>query len=325
MSGKLLPAPSSNARPPLPLSPPDAPAPSEKLPRRFYALARNASAVTEGELAVIVRASEGLGADGCDFIAALYWLLSAAGFSEGPRSFVCAVAASIQRAEREADETQIADEELSELMGCSAKTVQRKRGRYLAEEQAQNFAILGITEGDFDHATGKNRLTSYRFLSEQHVVATVQQARGSELWERNSRAALRAAAYEVFADIPDAPPAVKKRRKKERSVESEIQAVKETIKTKCARLRDLELKRRGDVAQLWAELLPELEEIIGAPAFRQFIAKKEDHPMGGQNVHPSPEAVHPSPMVGEPESEIFIPPGMPIEEYAQQYEEGSTE
>ncbi len=66
----------------------DTPRSEEKLARRFYALGRNAAATTEGELAVLVAASEGAEVEGAYFTAAVNWGLEAVGCPIRSRGFI---------------------------------------------------------------------------------------------------------------------------------------------------------------------------------------------------------------------------------------------
>lgn len=90
--GKLLPSGDYNSRAhgaptPIPF-PPQTPASSDKLSRRFYALARNANAATEGELAVLVAAAEDSQVESVYFIAAVTWGLETVGLPVKFRGYI---------------------------------------------------------------------------------------------------------------------------------------------------------------------------------------------------------------------------------------------
>ncbi len=107
--GKLLPARinSAPARPTTTLAAvPDAAPPQGKLPRSFYALARNAVAMTEGELAVIVPATEEAEGEGAYFTAAVTWGLEAVGCSIKMRPYLDIL---IEMAAEDTEERQVTD------------------------------------------------------------------------------------------------------------------------------------------------------------------------------------------------------------------------
>jgi hypothetical protein len=230
---------------------PPASAPSSqtgKLPRPFFALARNAAAVTEAEQAVFVsvdaaRHFQNLEADGCAFSCALDWLATLAGFDEVPRSFIRGVAGAIERDKQgKGKETPIPDERLAELMNCHVKTIQRQRKAYLKQEQELNFSVLKITEGEYDQKKKKNGTTRYQFLIGNQAAQVVEQARTSPLWARDQFEAIREAAKEVFGDITEAPLAGRKRGKRERTPESKAKQLRAMIVSLAANLTDEVLK-----------------------------------------------------------------------------------
>lgn len=255
------------------------------------AVVRNAQAADElPVIDLVVADSKGLAEDASDFLCSLFWLLTFAGFSEGVRSFICSVVGLIERGGRE--DCEITDPQFAEHLNCSERTIIRKRRTYQAESQRLNFAVLVIDEGDFDQATRKNKPTRYTVACLASVVATVERARGSHLWERGqTRAALREAARAEFTELTEAPPAGKKRKVKTRSVESEIESTKKTIKTLAAKLRDLEkLRPAGDVGRLWEALKADLEKIVAedeaAAPDSQAVESAGDDPTGCQPCHP---------------------------------------
>lgn len=285
---------------------PDRPAFSGQAVR---AIVRNASAADELPVVdVVVADGMGLAEDGSDYNCALNWLMTFAGFSEAVRSFVFSVAGLIERDGGE--DCPITDPEFAEHLNCSERTIIRRRQKYQAEEQMSNFSILAIREGDYDQGTGKNEATRYALACLPSVVATVQRARGSHLWERGqTRAAIKAAARAEVEEITEAPPAGKRRRQKTRSIESELDALQKTILTLAGKMRDLEGKRpAGDVPRLRAGLTSKIERVFDAPvgfggALLQSVDSAEPDPPGCQPCHPVPEPPDwPAPVEAEAES-----------------------
>jgi hypothetical protein len=220
-----------------------------------------------------------LEADGADFTAALDWLMTLAGYTEAPRSFVRAVVGSIKRdADDNFQQTARTDEELAEVMGCSIRTVQRQRKDYLEQENGSdkvkgtNFSIIAVTEGEYDREKGRHAPTRYRFLIGAQTAQTVERARTSPEWKRDQRKAIREAAIEVFEDIPEAPPAATTRKKRKASDESEAKRIRSMIVTLSKNLADLERKKLdGNLPQLCDELKTEIGVAMNAPTMREVF------------------------------------------------------
>lgn len=236
---------------------------------------------------VIAGAEESnLSRDGADFLDALFWLMTLAGYSEKVRAFVCIVIATAARSEdeerRRGGLTFIKDERLGHRLGLSVRTVQRRRKAYKEEAARLRFPILHIIEGDYDGKAGQNRPTLYGSLVNDICARIVHVARDSSLWARSSRAAMRDAALKVYDDLETAPDAVRRRRRRSMTIDKEIAAIKKTIKTKLERWRDLERRKRGGVQvsqlSLWDSLKVEIETEAAAPAGatgRQIVAPSD--------------------------------------------------
>jgi hypothetical protein len=248
--------------------------------------------------------SDNLEADGCAFACALDWMMTFAGYSEAPRSFVRAVAGVIERDEDgNGKRMAITDERLAELMNCSPKTVQRQRRSYLEQERgsdkvrATNFSIISVAEGEFDHKLGKHATTVYEFLVGKQAAQAVERARTSPEWKRDQFKAMRESTREVFNDIDEAPLASTKRTKKTISPEAEARKIRQTIVSLAKRLGDQtrKIKDADTLASLKLdELQSDIEDALFFGDLRQAFVTKEVDPPTGQNVHqpPVPDAVH---------------------------------
>jgi hypothetical protein len=242
--------------------------------------------------------SDNLEADGCAFACALDWLMTFAGYSEAPRSFVRAVAGVIERDEDgNGKRMAITDDRLAELMNCSTKTVQRQRKLYLEQERgsekvrATNFSILAVIEGEFDHATQKHAPNVYEFLVGKQAAQAVERARTSPEWKRDQFKAMREATREVFNDIDEAPLASTKRKKKTLSPESEARRIRQTMVSLAKRLGEQtrQIKDPDTLANLKLdELQSDIEEAMFSGDLRQAFVTKEVDPPTGQNVHQPP-------------------------------------
>lgn len=235
----------------------------------------------------IDEASAGLAADGCDYICALFWMLTGAGFSEVSRGFILAVAAQIVREEEHEDGCEITDPELAEIMGCSERTVQRQRAKYMQESHAHQAPFLFIKEGNFDKDLERNRPTRYKFLLDREVADAVLEARQMSLWKDDSRQALKIQAFRVYDSIPKTRGSIRRRKKKELSPEAEYAAAINTILTKVARLAELEMKMEGDRSAEWEEFKQRLDSVKNSPNPRQVVAEIKHSPMGRHFVAPS--------------------------------------
>lgn len=250
-----------------------------------------------------------IAADMADGIEAVHQLLNLAGFSERPRAFVLALATAAFR--QDSEHVELYDEELAEIQGgCSTKTVQRQRGDYRRESKARHFAPVEIIDGEFNHATGKNDPTLYRFHLAGAVEQTVSAARSAEGWAEMSRRAqrdeIRRAADAAYDLIPDA---VLRRRKQRRPrpASAEIDTCRKVIETKLARLKDRASKlsprererlmsadEPGELVKWWLELRSDMDAFLKLNS-PQDVEPAEVNEGGGQIVHPPSEEEAPEP------------------------------
>lgn len=239
---------------------------------------------------LINEASSGLARDGRDFITALCWMATVAGFTAPSISLLLAVAAYEDCNVQDERGCEITDPELAEFMGCSERTIQRWRRQYLKEEKYLKVPFLQITEGDFDRELKANRPTRYRFLVADNVADAVLEARQMTLYQENRPKALKLSAIRVYDSLakPFGTSAIRRRRKKELSPESERNRLMNTIRTSIAKLRDLDASQPGGMyANGWEVLKNELESIYNSNNPAQIVAEIKDNPMGRQSVAPS--------------------------------------
>jgi hypothetical protein len=236
--------------------------------------------------------------DARDFVFVLYWLMSAAGYSEKSRSWIVAILAYIDRKDLHKDGPEITDAQLADFIGCSERTIQRRRSDYLREKH-RKLEILSVIEGDYDTAMEQNRPTRYRFPCDVIVGDAVIEARSMKLWATDYREALKTAAFRAYESERQRlngaiPHATRRRKKKVPSPESERERIRKTMLTLAASLREIEEKLPADFSADWEELKGKLDE-----AYRgdrrddknltppQPSDSKEDDPMGRQTVVPS--------------------------------------
>ena len=246
-------------------------------------------------------------ADLADGIIAIQWCMTLAGFSERPREFVLTLAGAAVG--RGANKVALFDEQLADLQNCSTKTVQRQRADYIREERARRYSPIEIEDGDFNHETGKNNPTLYRFNLGGVVELIAERARAVEGWgelDRNHQLEeLRRAAEEVYHMIPDAP---LKRRKQRRSrpAAAEIETCQKVIETKLERLKDkasklparererlMSAEAPGELVQWWLDLRSNMEAFLLLHALHTSEAEGIKQG-GGQIVHPSQAELEPT-------------------------------
>lgn len=183
--------------------------------------------------------------------------------------------------------------------------MQRQRAAYRRESKARHFDPVEIIDGEFNHGTGKNDPTLYRFLLAGAVEQTVTAARAAEGWAEMSRRAqreeIKRAAEAAYDLIPDA---VLRRRKQRRArpAAAEIDTCRKVIETKLARLKDkasklperererlMSAEEPGELVKWWLELRADMDKFLKLNSPQEADAEEVDEG-GGQFVHPpSPE------------------------------------
>jgi hypothetical protein len=147
--------------------------------------------------------------DCADGILALDYALTFAGFGYEARQLTLSIVGLVGGG---GATLEAFDGELAAHVNCSDRTVRRWRAAHLNESNRKRFSLLEITEGEYDAERRTYGKTSYRFTAPDYVDAVVSNARASDLYLSNRRAAIERAAEEHYGDIPDAPPRRRKRK-----------------------------------------------------------------------------------------------------------------
>jgi hypothetical protein len=166
------------------------------------------------------------------------------------------------------------DAELAAHLKCATRTIRRWRAAHNEESRRIRFSLLEITEGEYEAEHQRYKKTTYRFTASTYVEAAVNQARSSELYVRDRRAAIEHAAEEHYSEIPNAPP--RQRRRKPRRAPAEkierafINAAKNVKKGKRAlmelggdsREALLESGQGAELRDTLSELQTEITEVL---------------------------------------------------------------
>lgn len=159
--------------------------------------------------------------DIADGILALDFALTFAGFSHKARHLTLSVVGLLGGS---GEPLGVFDDELAAHLKCSDRTIRRWRAAHNKEARRVRFSVLEITEGEYDANHKRYKKTSYRFTASGYVEAVVKQARSSELYVRDRRAAIEHAAEEHYSEIPNAPPRQRKRKPRRAPAEKIEQA-----------------------------------------------------------------------------------------------------
>ena len=154
--------------------------------------------------------------------------------------------------------------------------------------------FLQITEGDFDKNLTSNRPSwGSRFLVDLDIADAVLEARQMNLYQTDPRKALKLSALRVYDSLakPLGTAAVRRRKKKELTPDSERRRLLNTIRTSVAKLREIEDRMEGFEDADWEALKSELESIYKSSNPRQVVAEIKHNPMGRQSVAPSDDEV----------------------------------
>jgi hypothetical protein len=148
--------------------------------------------------------------DMADGILAIDYALTFAGFGYAARQLTLSIVGLLGGGAGAVLE--VFDGKLAEHLNCSDRTIRRWRSAHLEESERKKFALLEIQESEYDADDQGYGKTSYRFSAPDYVDAVVTDARASDLYRRDRRAAIESAAEEHYADIPNAPPRRRKRK-----------------------------------------------------------------------------------------------------------------
>lgn len=149
--------------------------------------------------------------DCADGILALDFALTFAGFGYESRQLVLSI---VGLAGGSNLTVEAFDGELAKHLNCSERTVRRWRSEHLKESKRKKFSLLLISEGEYNAEHKRYDKTAYSLnpAVAAYVATVVSEARASDLYESDRRAAIERAAEEHYADIPDAPPRSRKKK-----------------------------------------------------------------------------------------------------------------
>jgi hypothetical protein len=237
--------------------------------------------------------------DCADGILALDCALTFAGFGYGARQLVLSVVGLLGGGD---STLEVFDGELANHVQCSDRTIRRWRAAHLKESKARRFSLLEIVEGEYDASRRCYGKTSYRFTAPDYVDAVVREARASDLYQHDRRAAIVHAAEEHYADIPDAPPRRRSRKPRRapavRVEQAFINAARNVEKGKLAlgelgddsRVALLESSQGAELRAMLLKLRADVAEIL--ENFPQASEGKDVDEGIGQNVRYPPGVRH---------------------------------
>ena len=148
--------------------------------------------------------------DMTDGILALDFALTLASFGYEARQLVLSIVGLLGGGD---SAVEAFDEELAKHLKCSDRTVRRWRAAHIKESKAKKFSLLYLEEGEYNAERKRYEKTAYSLnpAVAVYVNAVVAEARASDLYRSDRRAAIKRAAEEHYADIPDAPPRSRKK------------------------------------------------------------------------------------------------------------------
>jgi hypothetical protein len=146
--------------------------------------------------------------DMADGVLALDFALTLAGFSYEARQLTLSIVGLIGG---EGGRLEVFDKGLAEHVNCSDRTIRRWRAAHIKESKAKKFSLLHLEECDYNAALKRYEKTAYSFTAGDYVNTVVAEARASDLYQTDRRAAIERAAEEHYDEIPDAPPRARRR------------------------------------------------------------------------------------------------------------------
>jgi hypothetical protein len=188
--------------------------------------------------------------------------------------------------------TEITDEVVAERIGCSVKTVQRKRNDFRA--WSDHGAIIEIKDNWRHPETHESHAHSYRCHITQLAVEAVLDARLSPEWNRDRNKAIQEAALTVAESAPSFPPRKVKKRRKVSDAEVLRRNLQQAAKLveRATSLRTM--VRNPDFEEVWqlrqelAEKMKALDEAFGFESALVHL-NTNVRSMDKDADHPSPE------------------------------------
>jgi hypothetical protein len=112
------------------------------------------------------------------------------------------------------DTVELFDEEVAKIAACDERTVRRWRKAYLEKATKLNFWPLEIKQGELCKETFRYLPTTYRITFAETVEQIVVEARASADYRKDRVKAIERAANLHYEDIEQAPPKLRKQKRK---------------------------------------------------------------------------------------------------------------
>ncbi|HEX8502630.1 MAG TPA: hypothetical protein VF659_18755 [Pyrinomonadaceae bacterium] len=254
--------------------------------------------------------------DMADGVLALDYALTLAGFSYEARQLTLSIMGLIGGG---GGRLEVFDKTLAEHLNCSDRTIRRWRAAHIKESKAKKFSLLHLEECDYNAALKRYEKTAYSFTAGDYVNTVVAEARASELYQTDRRAAIEHAAGEHYDEIPDAPPRARRRKPRRaptvrveqafvcaaRNVEKGRRALEDLSDDSRAAL--LESRQGEELRRTLLKLQADIAEVLGdfpAENLSQTVENEEDD-RGYRTFCPAPPPC-PVPTEGEPNAEDVV-------------------
>lgn len=147
--------------------------------------------------------------DMADGILALDCALTLAGFSYQARQLTLSVVGEVGG---RGGRLELFDKELAKRLSCSDRTIRRWRAAHVKEARAKRFSLIQVEECEYNPERHRYEKAGYSFTAADYINTVVAEARASELYQTDRRAAVERAAEEHYDEIPDAPPKARRRK-----------------------------------------------------------------------------------------------------------------
>jgi hypothetical protein len=168
----------------------------------------------------------------------------------------------------------------------------RQRKSMIAWQQATNFTLIEVEEGDYDSKLEKNAPTRYRIPLLKLAVETLERAKGNTaMWSRSPREAIKQAAFATFEDLPEAPAVRQRNARGKTDVAKRLERNRKTILTLLAQCRDDLQELRQDQTEFLEDLKAEAEAVFSQQGLCLVVPPEPDQEAGRvhKSVYPSPE------------------------------------
>jgi len=179
----------------------------------------------------------------------------------------------------------------------------RQRKALIAWQQATNFTLIEVEEGDYDSKLERNAPTRYRIPLLKLAVETLERAKGNTmLWSRNPREAIKQAAFGTFEDLPEAPAVRQRAARGKTDAAKRLERNRKTIMTLLAQCRDDLQELHQDQTEFLEDLKAEAEAVFSQQGLCLVVTPEPDRETGRvhKSVYPSDEQPEPQ----KPEKQV---------------------